>query len=125
MSAPLSPEQLAEIRARMDAAAPGPWETDTYAEYDSSTSIGVANASDLWIVPLQQLDPADAAFIAAARTDVPALLAEVDRLRSAARSAADIFRSVAGRAQARQWPNPSMLRQAAADLDRISGGEPR
>lgn len=84
MTAPLSEQQLAEIAARVAAATRGPWETDTdtYTEHDGSTSIGIANASDLWIVPLQNLDPADAAFIAAAREDVPALLADATLLRS-------------------------------------------
>jgi hypothetical protein len=84
MTAPLSEQQLAEIRAREAAAAAGPWETDTYTEHDGSTSIGVANTGDLWIVPLQNLDPADAEFIAHARADVPALLADNDRLRARA-----------------------------------------
>ena len=78
----LSPERLAEIRVRERAASKGPWWTDRLAESDGSESIGVDAGDDHWIVPCQDLDPADAEFIAHARADVPALLDEVDGLRA-------------------------------------------
>jgi hypothetical protein len=75
----LSVERLAEIEVRERAAFAGPWYTDTCTEHDGSTSIGVVTASDAWIVPLQDLDPDDAEFMAHARSDVPVLVAEVRR----------------------------------------------
>ncbi len=86
MTLPLPDEQLDQIRAREAAAFPGPWYTDSLTEADGSTSYGVAAKDDLlddpFVVALQDLNPADAEFIAHARQDVPALLAEVERLRA-------------------------------------------
>ena len=76
----LPAERLTEIAARTQAATAGPWCTDRLAESDGSESIGVDAGDDNWIVPCQDLDPADAEFIAHARADVPALLDEIDRL---------------------------------------------
>ena len=76
----LPAERLTEIAARTQAATAGPWCTDRLAESDDSESIGVDAGDDNWIVPCQDLDPADAEFIAHARADVPALLDEIDRL---------------------------------------------
>jgi hypothetical protein len=86
VSAPLSEQQLAEIAARAGAATPGPWCTDDWEIYRGSEP----GAGAEWIgetcraVGRSVEDCANAAFIAAARTDVPALLAEVARLRAAA-----------------------------------------
>jgi hypothetical protein len=64
----MSPDQLAAIEARAQAATEGPWEMDegSYHVYRGEDMI----CADLYTEP-------DAAFIAAARTDVPALLALV------------------------------------------------
>lgn len=91
MSAPLSEQQLAEIRARAEAATPGPWCTDDWEIY---TGTEYLPWSSLWIGETCRADDChgsrdDAAFIAAARTDVPALLAEVERLRAALGTATD------------------------------------
>lgn len=103
---PLSPERLAEIRERAAAATPGPWGTydDGTGRYDIAAELQdtghgftcrrqVAQTVD---EPIDN-DPAhrdwdadedddqifaDAEFIAHAREDLPALLAEVERLRS-------------------------------------------
>ncbi|MES9587783.1 hypothetical protein ABWK57_02615 [Streptomyces sp. NPDC094045] len=85
MNAPMTPERLAEILARADAALPGPWCTDAWeiyqgteyeagAEWIGETARGVAGAADL------EQDRATAAFVAAARTDVPDLVAAVELL---------------------------------------------
>jgi len=74
----LTDEALASIRARIEAATPGPWEATAAYPFlviqpggDSMISVNLAT------------DPEpDAAFIAAARDDVAALLAEIDRLRT-------------------------------------------
>lgn len=88
----MTPERLAAIKARADAATPGPWKTGEddftkhtiYAAKDRATII-VQRRDDsdmFWnsIIPLKQTF-SDAAFIAHAREDVPALLEEVERLR--------------------------------------------
>ncbi|WP_158920631.1 hypothetical protein [Streptomyces sp. NBRC 109706] len=70
---PMSPERLAAIAARAEAATPGPWQYD-YADREVMTGHGIAVAD---------IHPADddGRFIAHTREDVDALLAEVERLR--------------------------------------------
>ncbi|MEU0634365.1 hypothetical protein [Streptomyces sp. NPDC005989] len=82
MNAPMTPDQLAEILARAEAALPGPWCTDAWeiyqgteyevgAEWIGETARGVGGAADM------EQDRATASFVAAARTDVPDLVAAV------------------------------------------------
>ncbi|WP_282790859.1 hypothetical protein [Streptomyces sp. CC224B] len=83
--APLTSEQLDQIEARATAATPGPWCTDSWeiyqgAEYQPGVSPWIGETCR-GTSSLRQ-DCADAVFVAAARTDVPALLAEVRRLRA-------------------------------------------
>ncbi len=80
---PLSEERLAEIEARAAEATPGPWCTDSWeiyqgAEYEPGLSMWIGETCRGTSSPEQ--DQADAAFVAAARSDVPALAAEVRRL---------------------------------------------
>lgn len=80
----LTPEREQEIRTREQAATPGPWESDGAEIYGT---LGGILMLDLWVgetldVEDQERSNADAAFIAAARSAVPELLAEVDRLRT-------------------------------------------
>jgi hypothetical protein len=71
---------LDAIRARVDAATEGPWTADALAgDLDAPSGYRVAEV-------LAWSDP-DAEFIAHARTDVPALLAEVERLQARVESA--------------------------------------
>jgi len=93
---------LDAIRARAAAATPAPWSLDYEGpDYEAGTSAypeslngpentAAKHASAHWrdnwghsISEISELTDADAEFIAAAREDVPALLAEVDRLRGA------------------------------------------
>lgn len=76
-TAPLTDQQLADIRQRAEAATPGPWHLD---EDDAEIwSADHSMVADIW-------EPTHASmngeFIAHARQDVPALLAEVARLRA-------------------------------------------
>ena len=80
---------LDAIRARCDAATPGPWHVDgsTYDEdcYEHLAPYGLAGPDDrlLWSCgggEYAHPDMATAQFIAAARTDIPALLAYIDEL---------------------------------------------
>ncbi len=81
------PLDLDAIEARANAATPGPWEVEEYVGVLESTSVldRVSEPTHDWerriIASSLPDEPADAAFIAHARTDVPALIAEVRRLR--------------------------------------------
>ena len=67
----MSPDQLAAIRARRDAATPGPWRKD----HTDATTI-----SALGHFIGETLRDADAEFVAHARQDVDDLLDYVDEL---------------------------------------------
>lgn len=90
----MTPERLAEIRTRAEAATPGPWEAEDYStdpgdegscitagEPGTMRQRAVAYAIDYpWTTP--ESCAADATFIAAARTVVPELVTEVERLQA-------------------------------------------
>lgn len=105
----MTDEELGAIEARAGAATPGPWGYygDTHPAwaaghagsyvYSRSAPVKVCQLADPW-----QHNPnkaIDAAFIASARADVPALVAEVRRLH-AVREA--VLREVNWLAQAAQ-----------------------
>ena len=82
----MTQQELDALKALADAATPGPWEhsrayNSSYVQFYSETEkrlLLVANVAETsW---LNSDDQANAAFIAAAREAVPALLAEVERL---------------------------------------------
>ncbi len=80
----MSDLDLDAIRARADAATPGPWDCErpnqAYRIYElSSQSPQGLNETLAEISGFNA--SADAEFITHARTDIPALLAEVDQLR--------------------------------------------
>lgn len=79
----MKPEELAAIEQRASAATPGPWatyrdETWMVVYIDANNGVVVAPEGDNLI-----LSVADAEFIAAARTDIPALISEIRRLEQA------------------------------------------
>jgi hypothetical protein len=81
-------EELTAIEARANAATPGPWEgktnsgmVSTHDAYGTVFETGCGCCTD------NGLSAEDAAFISAARVDVPALVAEVRRLRALVESA--------------------------------------
>ena len=89
----LSDERLADIEARAEAATPGPWtgkiEPQRYPECDDADLPGIvrsANGIEVAAVDERYGDgqnyEADTAFIAHARSDIPALLAELKELRA-------------------------------------------
>lgn len=93
---PLSAAQLTKIRARCAAATAGPWMKDP--PWGLPWEVGAHSMTDRGVTVARTLGDAapqncpqenseqaihDATFIAAARADVPRLLDEVDRLRSA------------------------------------------
>lgn len=81
----MTDEQLAEIKARAEAATPEPWK---WQPFDSiiATSVGVhvVRGNGTGVVSDE-----DAVFIAHARSDIPALLAEVEAWREIGRAVAD------------------------------------
>jgi hypothetical protein len=92
MSKPMSEEQLWEIEARAAAATPGEWEYDECeCELRAYTEDKTGFVRMNPVVYLSQdedfeyyvnMSDADAEFIGHAREDVPALVAEVRRLRA-------------------------------------------
>jgi len=71
-SDPMTAERLAEIKARVEAATPGEWTIEERF---------FVIAPDLLTIASCRGD-AEATFIAHARSDIPALVAEVERLRA-------------------------------------------
>jgi len=121
-SARLSPEREAEIAARAEAATPGPWE--------ANARIGIVTnkvGDPLAVFGGGAQDRADAEFTAAARTDVPALLAELAAVRAerdqarekALREAADHFNRMADREPDRHSYRARVMRGAANDVRRL------
>lgn len=99
---PLTELELNAIAARAAAATPGPWRNhDTHlGQYGYAATVlsGKGNDTDLraWLPSMSQKPWdearnvwADAAFVAAAREDVPALLAEIARLNALAADATE------------------------------------
>lgn len=83
MTTPMDEKRLAEIRARVEAATPGPWKGDTgqHPPYPQVVRAPVPVNAMTDVVATVTRFQGDQAFIAHARTDVPDLLAEVERLR--------------------------------------------
>lgn len=79
---PMTDEEIAAIRARAEAATPGPWETDDVESwYVYKVERGSGVATEVAEFLSRMLRQSDAAFVAHARQDVPDLLAEIERLR--------------------------------------------
>lgn len=102
-------ERISEIRARLEAATPGPWEALTRAPDWGATEIGaqldtpdarVIADTELWGRQPTEQNVQDAAFIAHAREDVPFLLARLGALeaeRDAARAWSARWKAVSKR----------------------------
>lgn len=120
MSEPLD---LEAIKKRAESATPGPWEweppsEDPYPMYDESLIGPVLDGEKF---PVQVLsgwgydasgtncEPQDREFIAHARTDVPALVAEVERLRAREHNLVHDLREWVDRAHGPTGPNIAAL----------------
>lgn len=82
----MTEDELKAIEARAEAATPGPWETGEEVSYPGRCA-GIWPQGDTWNIVTTDCgvygpELVDAVFIAHARTDVPALIAEVRRLRA-------------------------------------------
>lgn len=76
----ITDKRLTEIQARIEAATDGPW--DRWAGWDDrDNSVASGGREDAPTVADVIPEKDDADFIAHAREDVPALLAEVHRLK--------------------------------------------
>ena len=83
-------ETLARIRKRADAATPGPWEVEPFtwrpghplpeSEWLGVEATGPVKGGVALILLNDDEDDHDAEFIAAARTDVPALLDALEKV---------------------------------------------
>lgn len=79
----MTDERLAEVKARAEAATPGPWHHDR-VDFDSGMTLyeiwGGKYREHGWLAHVEDNKP-NADFISHARQDIPELLAEVERLR--------------------------------------------
>jgi hypothetical protein len=82
----ISDEELAAIKERTEQATPGPW---TNHEEEVVGQEVVDPAGRTLVDVRGDHEEADAEFIAHAREDVPALLAEIERLRALLHEVAD------------------------------------
>lgn len=82
----MTEEEIQAIEARANAATEGPWEVRALAGYPNECWAGPAidapGYSDFYTGYEGEISRPNAEFIAHARTDVPALVAEIRRLRS-------------------------------------------
>ena len=79
----MTKEELEAIRARCEAATPGPWHRTSGLIQDKTGGV-VANVSV----------SADGMFFVYARTDMPALLAEIDRIERDCRHYCDYIKEL-------------------------------
>lgn len=79
MPEPLTDAYLAEIQARIDTARPGPWKA-TQCDFDG-VPLGFGPFSWVEAWDAAEITP-NVHFCAKARTDIPALLTEIARLRT-------------------------------------------
>lgn len=95
---PMTQEQLDSIQRRVGSATEGPWshwsgwhQWDNFVKSDSNE--GLYTVADVIS------EAGDAAFIAHAREDIPALLAEVERLRGVLTKAREVTEDKVARAK--------------------------
>lgn len=84
MAPDATPLDLDAIQARCEAATPGPWQLDGpwwWNDRKCSGMVSAGGARDAVVISPHGQNDANERFIAAARTDVPALVVLVERLR--------------------------------------------
>ncbi|MFE0887853.1 hypothetical protein ACFW4Q_02260 [Streptomyces rochei] len=123
-AARLSPEREAEIAARAEAATPGPW----FVHPDWPGRVFSESEFNAHVARVTGSNPEhNEQFIAHARTDVPALLAELAAVRAerdqarerALREAADHFNRMADREPDPHGYRARVMRGAANDIRRL------
>lgn len=97
----MTPDERAAIRARLDAATPGPWalghDTDINGAWFAEILVPSQHLAALGYIDSSR---ADAEFIAHSRTDIELLLAEVERLTQ-------MIRDIDEAAQPKTWKSDS------------------
>ena len=93
-------DELAAIRARLDAATPGPWALGHDTDINGAWFAEILVPSHLAALGYIDSSRADAEFIAHARTDLEQLLAEVDHLTQ-------MIRDIDEAAQPKTWKSDS------------------
>ncbi|MFJ9573612.1 coiled-coil domain-containing protein [Streptomyces bacillaris] len=89
MNAPMTPDREQEIRAREQAATPGPWLREDDQQRLERFVTNESGTLDINFGYLGNNNQANVAFVVDARSAVPELLTEVDRLRKVLSEAAD------------------------------------
>lgn len=90
-----TPAELAAWRALCEQATPEPWQYVMLADHDAQVTYACIRIGDeVQRIGLRKKDEEDARFIAAARTALPRLLDECERLRGLARELADQIQQV-------------------------------
>lgn len=111
----MTPDQLAEIKARLDAATPGPWEEDELGLTGSGPP-GPDNVVMWWNVPHGMSD-ANVALITNAPTDLATLLAYVEQLEGLLRDLCEDGRAAAEAARLRRAAETALAHMENAGLD--------
>jgi len=105
---PVTPDRLAEIQQRADAATKGFWIWRHFGDDPGEPCRIVmypADGSTFHVVADEIWQPADAEFIAHAREDIPFLLAELARYQAAVQAAVRFVDQVAaGEHSFGPWP---------------------
>lgn len=80
----MTPEELEQIKAREERATPGPWYHQQAFSGQHFVGEGPSDAPTPLALMHGSFDKQarNAAFVTAARTDIPELIAEVERLRA-------------------------------------------
>lgn len=73
-----APDPLAQIRERVAAATPGPWEIARYPHSGGRIFVGVEDVSMPRRLIADAFNEGDREFLFAARTDMPRLIAALD-----------------------------------------------
>jgi len=92
----MTAQELNAIRARCDAATPGPWITcscDDDSFWGATVYVEQEGHDDEYIAHFSKDQIADAEFIARARADVPALLAALEQAQAERDALAAVFKS--------------------------------
>ena len=82
MTSQLQPDHEGEIREREAAATPGPWRREDDRQRLERFVTNEPGTLDINMGYLGNNNQADTEFVAHSRRDIPALLAEIDRLRA-------------------------------------------
>ena len=87
--------RIAQIRARVEAATPGPWH-DVEGATPGMYWVELRHRATICDFPYEQGAQEDAAFIAHARADIPALLAAVEAVLALCENAPHPMLQVSG-----------------------------